>query len=87
MDVLDDSRDRLVLVHDSIDAKSPDRGAAERGQEQTPHGVAECVTETSLEGLKAELGEIRIILPRHRVDEMGTDEAAEIDTLCHRQIL
>ena len=83
MHVFDDARDRLVLVHDAVDAEAPDRGAAERRQQHAPHRVAERVAEAALERLEAEFGDIRVVLALRRFDQLRTDKPREIDCLCH----
>jgi hypothetical protein len=77
--VLDHAGDRLMLVHDAVDADRPHGRAAQRREQQTPHGVAEGVAEAALERLDAELRGMR---PDGRhVDERRPHEAAEIDGL------
>ena len=76
--------DGLVLVHHPVDAEAPDGGAAERGEQQPPHGVAKCMTEPALQRLDAELGDVRRVLAANRLDELRRDETAKIDSLWHR---
>jgi hypothetical protein len=40
VDVFGDAGDRLVLVHDAVDAEAPDGAAAQRRQQHAPHRVA-----------------------------------------------
>ena len=50
---------------------------------QSPHGVAERVSEAALERLKAEFCDIGIVFALRRFDELRTDESPEINCVCH----
>ena len=81
VDVFDDARDGLVLVHDAVDAEAPDGGAAERRQQHAAHRVAERVAEAALERLEPELGDVRVVFALRRFDDAaGRNESrSEID--------
>jgi hypothetical protein len=68
VDVFDDARNRLVLVKNTIDAEAPNRGPAERGQQKTPHGVSEGVSEAALERLESEFCDVGIVFALRRFD-------------------
>src|SRR4051794_36647640 len=68
VDVFNDARDRLVLVKNAIDAEAPYRGTAERGQQETPHGVSEGVAEAALERLESEFCDVGIVFALRRFD-------------------
>ena len=75
--------DRLMLVHDAVDAEAPHGRAAERRQQHAPHRIAERVAEAALERLEAEFGDIGVVFALGRFDELRTDKPAEIDRGCH----
>ena len=83
VDVFDDARDRLVLVHDAVDAERPDGRAAQRRQQHAPHRVAERVAEAALERLQPEFGDVGVVFALGRFDQLRADESAEIDRVCH----
>ena len=83
VDVFDDTRDRLVLVHDAVDAERPHGRAAERRQQHAPHRVAERVAEAALERLEPELGDVGVVFALGRFDQLRADESAEINRVCH----
>jgi hypothetical protein len=60
--IFDDTRDGLMLVHDTINAHTPDSRAAQGRQQHATHRVAERVPEAALERLQAEFGDIGIVL-------------------------
>ena len=79
VDVFDDARDGLVLVHDAVDAEAPHGRAAERRQQHATHRVAERVAEAALERLEPEFGDVGVVFALGRFDQLRTDEPAEID--------
>jgi hypothetical protein len=83
MDIFDDTRNCLVLVKDALDAETPHRGAAERRQQETPHGVSEGVSEAAFERLESEFCDIGIVFALGRFDELRTDKSPEINCGCH----
>ena len=83
VDVFDDTRNRLVLVHDAVDAERPHGRAAERRQQHAPHRVAERVAEAALERLEPELGDVGVVFALGRFDQLRADESAEINRVCH----
>jgi hypothetical protein len=83
VDVLDDARDGLMLVHHAVDAKRPDGGAAERREEHAAHRVAERVAEPALQWLEAELGDVRVVVALGGFNELRANEPAEIDRVSH----
>ncbi len=83
MNVFDDARDRLMLVHDTVDAESPHRGSAERRQKHAAHCVAKRVPEAALERLKPELGDVRCVLALGGFYQLRAYEPAEIDCVSH----
>ena len=68
MDVLDDTRDGLVLVQDAVDTESPHCRSTERGKQETPHGVSEGMSEAALERLKSEFCDVGIVFALRRFD-------------------
>jgi hypothetical protein len=70
-------------MHNAFDAERPHGGATQRRQEQSTHRVAQRVTETALERLQPEFGQIRGVLALRRFDELRTDEPTEIDRIRH----
>ena len=87
VNVFDDARDGLVLVHDAVDAESPDRRAAQRREQHAPHRVAERVAEAALERLETEFCDVGIVFALGGFDQLRTDKPREIDCVCHCSIL
>ena len=83
MHVLDDARDRLVLVDDTVDAERPDGGAAQRGEQQPPQRIAQRIAIASLERLESELGGIRVVLALGHFDQMRPDQPRQIKSRNH----
>ena len=83
VDVFDDARDRLVLVHDAVDAEPPHRRAAQRREQHAAHRVAERVAEAALERLEAEFGDVGVVFALGRFDQLRADESAQINRVCH----
>ena len=83
VDVLDDSRDGLVLVHHAVQAERPDRRAAQRGQQHSPERVAEGVAVAALQWLEPELGRVRVVLPLGHLHQVGPDEPGQIESRHH----
>src|SRR5206468_2385426 len=77
MDVFHDTGNRLVLMHDAVDAETPNSGTAQRRQQHPSHRVSECVAETALERLQPELGDVRIVFTLARFDELRANQPAE----------
>ena len=51
MHVLDHALDRLVLMHNTVDAECPNRGSAEGREKNAPHRVSERMAKTTLKRL------------------------------------
>jgi len=81
--VFDDARDGLVLVHHAIQAERPHRGAAERGEQHPAQRVAEGIAVAPLQRLQAELGGVLVVFPLGHLDQMGPDEAGQIEGRDH----
>ena len=83
MDILDDARDGLVLMEHTVDAEPPHRRPAQRREQETPHGVSECMSKAALERLKSEFCDVGIVFALRRLDKLRTDKAPEINCGCH----
>jgi len=83
VDVFDDTRNRLVLVNDTVDAEGPHGSAAQRRQQHPAHRVAERVAEAALQRLEPELSDVWIVLALGCFNQLRTDETAKIDRVWH----
>ena len=81
--VFDDARNGLVLVHHAVQAERPHRRAAERGEQHASQRVAEGVAVAPLKRLQAKLGGVLVVLPLGHLDQMGPDEAGQIQSRHH----
>jgi hypothetical protein len=70
---------RLVLVDHAVEAEGPDRGAAERGEQEAAERVAQRVAEAPLERLQPELGVVRGLLTLRHFDEVRADQSGQVD--------
>src|SRR5688500_7299001 len=77
--VFEHPRDRLVLVHHTLEPEAPDGGAAERRQQQAAEGVAERVAESALQRLEAELGDVGVVVPLRHFDEVRANQSGQVD--------
>ena len=83
MHVFHDARNRLVLVHDTVDAERPDRGATQRREQQPAQRIAQRVAIAPLQRLEPELGGIRVVLALGHLDQVRADQPRQIKSRNH----
>jgi len=70
MHVLEHTLHRLVLVHDAIEAETPDGTTTQGGEQQAPERVAQGVAKPPLQRLEPEFGSIRVVIPLGHFDQV-----------------
>jgi len=83
MHIFDHARNRLMLVNDAIDPECPDRGAAQRGEQQPAQRIAQRIAVAPLQRLEAEFGRIRVVLALGHFDQMRPDQPRQIKSGNH----
>jgi hypothetical protein len=83
VDVFDDARNGLVLVHDAVDAECPDGGPAQRREQQTAQRIAQRIPIAPLERLEPELGGVGVVLALGHLDQVRPDQSCQIKSRNH----